>query len=397
MSRRILLLDTGKEWGGGTNSMIELLKRIDRRRFEVTALFYHNYRKGDSDLERELAAIGIPLEIQAQPRQPLRAKLGKELARGLLGWHRAWRRDAVHAIERRWRILPNARRLARRLQEGRFDLLYLNNQPASNLEGYLAAEASGVPVVQHCRIDVTLKPEETAAVNRNARRVICVSRGVADSLVRQGVDPGRCAVVPNAIDGRQKLPEPAVLPGVAPGSVVFGSVGSLIARTANDHLLRAAAAVRGRCPLPFHLLLVGEGPERAPLEALARQLGLRERVIFAGFQKLPLPWVAAMDVLVLASAKEGLPRTLLEAMLLGKPAIASDVVGSRELVRPGVTGLLYPFGDWNALAGHLQHLLEHAAERRRLGDAGRAVVLADYSIEAYVAGVEAVLDQAAGP
>lgn len=396
MSKRILLLDTGKEWGGGTNSMIELLKRIDRSRFDVTALFYHNYRKGDSDLRRELAAIGVPLEIQPQRRQPLAAKLAKELARGLLGWHRGWRSGAVHAIDRRWRILPNAREIARRLREGGFDVLYVNNQPSSNLEGYLAAAATGLPVVQHCRIDVTLKPEEAVAVNRNARRVICVSQGVADSLVAQGVEPERCIVVRNAIDGRQPLPDRVPLPGMTEETVVVGSVGSLVARKSNDHLLRAAAAVRARSAFPFRLLLVGDGPERPELEALTRQLNLVDRVTFAGFQKAPLPWVAAMDILVLASAKEGLPRNVLEAMLLGKPVIASDVVGSRELVRPDLTGLLYPYGDVDALARHLQRLLESPEERRRFGEAGRAVVLDEYAIENYVAGVEAVLAEAAG-
>jgi len=396
MSKRILVLDTGKEWGGGTNSLIELLKRIDRSRFDVTALFYYNYRKGDSDLRRELAAIGIPLRLQVQPRQPLTAKLGKELARGLLGWHRSWRRDAVHGIDSRWRIQPNAQRIAQCLREGRFDLLYLNNQPASNLEGYLAAEAAGVPVVQHCRIDVTLKPVEAAAVNRIARRIICVSQGVADSLVNQGVDREKCCVVVNAIDSEQQLPDPVPLPQAVRGAVVIGSVGSLIARKANDHLLRAAAAVRARCPVPFHVLLVGEGPERPALETLGHQLDLTERLSFAGFQKAPLPWVAAMDILVLASAKEGLPRAILEAMLLGKPVIASDVVGSRELVRPDVTGLLYPYGDADALARHLQRLLEYPEERRRLGDAGRTMVREEHSIERYVAGVEAILGEAAG-
>jgi glycosyltransferase involved in cell wall biosynthesis len=214
--------------------------------------------------------------------------------------------------------------------------------------------------------------------------------------VHQGVQAEKCTVVHNAIDGRQALPDPVALPGVAPGTVVIGSVGSLITRKANDHLLRAAAAVAQRCTVPVHLLLVGEGPERPGLEALARQLQLEERVSFAGFQKAPLPWVAAMDILVLASAKEGLPRTLLEAMLLGKPVVASDVVGSRELVQSDVTGLLYPYGDWSALAAHLRHLVEHAGERRRLGAAGRAAVLEDYSIERYVAGVEAILGEAAG-
>jgi len=103
-----------------------------------------------------------------------------------------------------------------------------------------------------------------------------------------------------------------------------------------------------------------------------------------------------MDILVLASAKEGLPRAILEAMLLGRPVIASDVVGSRELVRPEATGLLFPYGDVAGLARHLQRLLEHPEQRRRLGEAGRATVMEEYSIERYVAGVEAILGEAAG-
>ncbi|MCX8086129.1 MAG: glycosyltransferase [Rhodocyclaceae bacterium] len=391
MTKRILLLDTGKEWGGGTNSMIELLKRLDRSRFAVTALFYYNYPKGDtSDLKRELAAIGIPLEIMTPPRQPVWAKLAKELTRGLLRPLPELRRRFLHRIERLWRINPLARRLAARLKEGRFDLLYLNNQPSSNLEGYLAARMAGLPVVQHCRIEAGLQPAEVDVVNEVAKRIICVSVGVKDSLVAQGVRPDLCRVVHNAIDGHQPLPEAASILGARPGTLVIGSVGSLIARKSNDQLLRAAAKLRERAP-DFHLLLVGDGPQRMALQELAKKLGLADRITFAGFQTAPLPWLAAMDVMVLASAKEGLPRVILEAMLMGKPVVASDIVGSRELVKHGETGFLYPYGDEAALADCLERLLNDAGLRSRFGEAGRQRVLRDFSIESYVAGVEAEL------
>lgn len=394
MTRRILLLDTGKEWGGGTNSMIELLKRLDRSRFAVTALFYRNYPKGEaSDLSKELAKLDVPLEIMEPPRQPVWAKLAKELVRGFLRTFPEKRRHLLHRIERAWRIDPLARRLADRLKAGQFDLLYMNNQPSSNLEGYLAAETAGIPVVQHCRIEAGLQPAEAAVVNRVAKGVICVSEGVRDSLVAQGVRAELCQVVHNAIDGRQALPEPVAIPGVAPRALVVGSVGSLIGRKANDQLLRAAASLRGRVP-DFHLLLVGEGPQRPALEALAQRLGLADRVTFAGFQAAPLAWMAAMDVAVLASAKEGLPRVILEAMLLGKPVVASDIVGSRELVGDGETGFLYPYGDEEALADRLGQLLADAGLRSRFGETGRQRVLQDFSIEHYVAGVEAQLGEA---
>ncbi|QDX81581.1 hypothetical protein B9N43_10165 [Denitratisoma sp. DHT3] len=397
--KNILLLDSGKEWGGGTNSMLELLKRIDRARFRITVCFYRDYLGGSGEtIGARLAALGIPFEVMSPPTQPKWAKLVKELGRLILTPLPGWRRRFLHQVERCWRILPLARRIARRLEEGGFDLLYLNNQPSSNQEGYLAGELARVPVVQHCRIEATLLAAEVATVNRIAAQVICVSAGVRDSLVRQGVRPELCSVVHNAIDGRQPAPVPVDLSreaGLVPGAIVIGSVGSLVRRKANHDLLQAAALVRARareCGAPrFHLLLVGDGPERAALEAQARELKLEDAITFAGFQAAPLPWVAAMDILVLASAKEGLPRVILEAMLLSKPVIASDVVGSRELVQDGRTGLLYPYGDVRQLAQRLETLLGDAAVRQRMGEAGRQVVLADFSIEHYVAGVEAHL------
>ncbi len=396
MGIKTLLLDTGKEWGGGSNSLFELLKRIDRSRFELSAVFYHNYSRGaDSDLACELAAIGIPLRILPQPRQPFWAKLAKETARGLLAWHRPWRRQVVFAVEMAWRIRPNARRLAALLKQGGYQLLYMNNQPSSNLEGYMAAELAGVPAVQHCRIDATLNPVEISIVNRVARHIICVSNGVAQSLQRQGIAPDKCTVVSNAIDGAQTLPPPASLPAAAAGRLVIGTVGSLVARKSVDHLLRAAASLVIKNGLPLHLLIVGDGPQRGVLEKLADDLGLAERVTFVGFQKQALPWIAAMDVLVLASAKEGLPRVVLEAMLLGKAVVASSVIGTQELVRDGETGLLYDYGNIEALTACLQELLAHERKRAAMGAAGRKRVLREYSITRYVAEVQNALSDAA--
>lgn len=396
MAIKTLLLDTGKEWGGGTNSMFELLKRIDRDRFDIAALFYRNYPKGgDSDLRRELDSIGIPLSVLPPLRQPLWAKVAKELARGLLGWHRPWRRRAVFAIEMAWRIRPDARRLAAILKQGGYQLLYMNNQPSSNLEGYLAAEIAGVPAVQHCRIDATLNPLEISLANRLAKRIICVSHGVAESLKSQGVAPDKCTVVCNAIDGDQILPPPVTLPATATGRLVIGAVGSLIARKSVDHLLKAVATLVAKEGLSIHLLIVGEGPQHGALEKLANDLGLAEHLTFAGFQKQALPWIAAMDVLVLSSAKEGLPRVILEAMLLEKPVVASNVIGSRELVSDGETGLLYDYGDIQALTARLRELLMDKDKRTAMGASGRKRVLAEYSIEHYVAEVQNVLTEAA--
>jgi glycosyltransferase involved in cell wall biosynthesis len=385
---KVLLLDTGKEWGGGTNSLLELLKRIDRQRFAVTACFYHDYGKGsDSSISREMAALDIPFLRLPTLRQPLWAKLAKELARGLLVWAPRLRRAAVFAVDRVWRIAPRARAIAKLLGDGGYDLIYLNNQPASNLEGYLGGELAGKPVVQHCRIDVALNAFEIATSNRIAARIICVSNGLAQSLRDQGVDAARIVVVPNAIDSAQAAPQAVRLEGIPTGAIVIGTVGSLIKRKSIDHLIRALAVRQEQ----LHLLVLGEGPEEVALRRLASALDIAERVHFAGFQERPLPWLAAMDIFVLASAKEGLPRVVLEAMLLGKPVIASRVIGPAELVVPGETGFLYEYGDVQALASHIGELAASPSVRARFGSAGQQRVVEHYSIERYVSGVEDVL------
>jgi glycosyltransferase involved in cell wall biosynthesis len=333
MSQRLLLLDNGREWGGGTNSLLALLARLDRARHAVDAVFYHDYAGGPlGQLSRSLAALHVPLAIQPQSRQPLWAKLGKELARGVLTPLPGWRAAAVEHIELAWRVRPNAQQLAARLRQGGYQALYMNNQPQSNLEGYLAAQLAGVPVIQHCRSNPALSPRAVAAANQ-AARIIAVSHGIADSLRAQGVDPARIRVVPNGIDPTQPLPDPAACRarlGVSADTVVIGAVCSLLPRKGVADLLTAVARLQSATPLC--VLVIGDGPQRAALEQQTHAAGLGECVRFVGFQAQVLEWTAALDICVLASASEGLPRVLLEAMLLGKPVVASRVTGSAELV-----------------------------------------------------------------
>lgn len=185
------------------------------------------------------------------------------------------------------------------------------------------------------------------------------------------------------------MPLPVVLDSDE-DELVVGTVGQLTARKGVMDLLRAIvilreAGVRIRC------LVLGEGPQRAELEAEAARVGVAGEIRFLGFQAVPLAWVQAMDVVVLCSSREGLPRVVLEAMLAGKPVIGSDVTGTRELVVNEETGLLYPCGDVGALAAALGRLAGDPAARARMGQAGYARVCEGFSIESYVAGVSALL------
>lgn len=398
--QKIMLLDNGREWGGGTNSMLELLKRIDRDRFDVTCCFYYNYQRGEGEtIESVLQAIGIPVVFIPQRKQPLAAKLQKELLRALLFFSRPLKKRVAEVIDRRWRVEPNARKLRELLRAGHYDTLYMNNQPSTNIEGYLAVADMPVGLVQHCRIEPLLTPPLVKIINQRVNAVIAVSHGVCQTLRAGGVDAARCFTVSNAIDIHQPLPDRHAVRarlGLPESCFLFGSIGSLIARKSTHHTLQALGAFHQACPqVNWHMVVVGAGPELNRLEQLAAREGIADRVTFTGFRNNALDYLAAMDVFVLASKSEGLPRVVLEAMLVNTAVIGSNVVGTAELVDDGQTGLLFEYGDTARLCAHMQALAQDNALRQQLISQANANVKDHYAIENYVAGVEALLQSVA--
>lgn len=394
--RKILLLDNGKEWGGGTNSMLELLKRIDRQRFDITCCFYYNYARGEGEtIGQVLNSIGIPVIFLPQSAQPLWAKIAKELGRSLVFFSRPGRKKVAEIIDNNWRIQPNAKRVRELLQRDGYEILYMNNQPGSNQEGYLAAEPLNVAVVQHCRIEPVMTLQITGMVNRIASKVIAVSHAVERVLLRNGVEKSLCTTVSNAIDIHQPLPDDKTIRqemGIAEDTFVFGSIGSLIPRKSSHHTLEALQQFSQQNPdAKWKLILVGEGPEHQKLQQQANAYGFADRVVFTGFRNNPLDYLAAFDAFILASKSEGLPRVVLESMLLKTVVIGSDVTGTGELIDSGRTGLLYPYGDTVTLAAHLQTVWQDSTLREAMTQRAWQQVVDRYAIEHYVAGVEAVL------
>ncbi len=331
-----------------------------------------------------------------QTSLPKGAKLIKEVVRVLLFFSKRLRRLGVFWVDYHFRIRPDAARIAELLRSRSAELLYLNNQPSSNLEGMLAATSARVPVIQHSRIEATLNAIEVRIANKRLRKIICVSEGVKRSLLDQGIPEAKCVVVHNGIDGRttpRRPPEQIRREAGAGGVFLIGTVGSLIPRKRIADLLEAVAVLVHEQRKAVKCLIVGTGPEEANLSADARRLGIAERVIFTGFQSDAVSYINAVDIFCLPSEKEGLPRVILEAMLMAKPVVASRVTGSAELVVDGQTGFLLPPGDIRTWADILGRLVDDAALRRSMGDAGRRRVLDGFSIEKYVTGVSAVFDQ----
>ena len=133
------------------------------------------------------------------------------------------------------------------------------------------------------------------------------------------------------------------------------------------------------------LLLVGDGPEAARLRRRVAAAGLGTRVVFASWLDDPARVYPLLDLYVAASTKEGLPLAVLEAMGAGLAVVATDVPGHRDVVAHGTTGLLVPPGDARALATAIGALLDDPERRARMGRAGRARVLSEFSIQPMVA------------
>ena len=203
------------------------------------------------------------------------------------------------------------------------------------------------------------------------RVALCISnsRASIDRLVGKGYPPDRFSFVPQAID-LQKFEQEARVPAETDQSNTIISVANL--KPVKDHrtLLRASGLLRKR-EIAHKLWIVGDGPERSNLEALARQLGVNEHVTFMGSQARTVPLLKAASVFVLTSRWEGAPTAILEAMAAGLPVVASNVGEVPRLVEDGISGRLVEPGNVEGFASAIEQLLADSALRQRWATAAR--------------------------
>jgi glycosyltransferase involved in cell wall biosynthesis len=218
---------------------------------------------------------------------------------------------------------------------------------------------------------------------RRADRVIVPSRYLARWVVGWGVPAEKIVVIYNAVepvDGVEPLPVLLRTP------VKAVTVGRLVPWKQVNGLLEALTEVP-----ELGLVVVGDGPERPRLERRARELGVSDRVYFAGqrSKKEALGLMAACDLFVLNSAYEGLPHVVLEAMALGLPVVATAAGGTPEVVRDGETGLLVPLNG--ELTGTLKRVVNDYHLRQVLSQRARHWVCQNLSAEQMVKQTETVL------
>ncbi len=207
---------------------------------------------------------------------------------------------------------------------------------------------------------------------RRCDHLVGNTRGLVRWIVAQGWPAARTHYLPNfASDLHGAAPERLGVPARRP---LVLALGRLHRNKAFDVLIRALPMLPG-----VHAIIAGEGPERHPLQTLARQAGVADRVIFPGWRQDTAALLAGCDALACPSRHEPLGNVVVEAFAAGRPVVAAAADGPRELIHPGEDGLLVPVDDVAALATSLGLVLGSPNFARILAEAGRARYLAEFA------------------
>ena len=223
-------------------------------------------------------------------------------------------------------------------------------------------------------------------------RYIAISNGVRDVLVAGGVRPENVCVVHSGVDparfqyGRDGAAFRAEM-GCAPGDALVGNVGALTDHKGHCYLIEAAGRVLEKAP-HARFCIVGKGELRPDLERRIRERGLGERFRLAGYRDDVEACFAAFDLFALSSHLEGLCTSVIDAMLLGVPVVATRTGGVPDLVRNEETGVLVEPRNPEALANGIIRLLGDEALRARLSACARDFARNHFTADAMVAGVE---------
>jgi glycosyltransferase involved in cell wall biosynthesis len=288
-----------------------------------------------------------------------------------------------------WHDWRCRRELTRRLRDLRPDIVHTHSSKAGVL-GRLAARDAGVPMIFHTIHGMSFNRTQPAPVYMLYRalerycasftdRILCVADAMTDQAVAAGIAPReKFATVYSGMETEAYRPElydrAAVRAewNVEPDHVVVGTVARLFRNKGYEQLIAATRiAAAGNASLRF--VWVGDGDQRPEYESMLRDAGLTDRVILTGLvPPTDVPrLLSGMDLLVHSSQWEGLPRVLVQALLMQVPVISFDNDGAPEVVIPGETGALAPFNDITALAEAITTLAENAEQRTQYGHTGR--------------------------
>jgi len=358
---KILFVSTSTTVGGAEKTLFALATLLDHRRFQVPCVVS---LKPEGHYAKRLAEQGVRTETLALSRAPRPSD-----ARRLAEIIDRERPDIVHAV------MYQAIQLARMAKKRSAYPFKLVSSPRVNYRS-----RSLVTLL----VDRWLKTRDDLLIAESeaSRRFLLSQLGYKPAKVitiRNGVDLAGWPA--SKIDRQKKRMELRL----GASDVLVGAIGRLDRQKGFATLIEAMARLKGG---PLRCVILGDGPERARLEALIRRHHLEGSVWLVG-EKSEIPsWLSAFDLYCLPSLWEGLPNSLLEAMALGLPVIASRVDGVPEAVTSGKDGLLVPAAKPAALAAALKTLAGDPHKRAAFGAAAKAAVSERFTLRRMIAEYE---------
>lgn len=346
--RRLTLVVASLESGGAERAVSELANAWAARGRAVTVITLHHARNDFYTLHP--AVTRVVLDVLGVSASPV---------------HAVW-----HNLRRIWHL---RRAIARSAPDC---VIAFNDQ--TNVATLLATAGLRLSVIVMEQTDPRhhhIGPAWSWLRRRlypHATRVVVQTRSVA-AWVAAFVARDRVAVVPNPLPAPTGAEPADVSPAIALPTTFVVAMGRLV-ELKGFHTLLESFAIATTDLLSWHLVIMGEGPERTRLEALASTLGIADRVHLPGNVAPPAPVLARAQLFVLASRYEGFANALVEAMSVGCAVVSTDCQsGPAEIITDGVDGLLVPVGDVRAMAAAIRALVSAPERRAALGQAARGV------------------------
>jgi len=357
--------------GGAEQLLLELLRNIDKERFNLNVCFL----RSPGPLGAEILRLNFPVTTDI-----LKSRFDPA---GIL-------------------------RLAKLFKEQKTDLLFLINHRNTLFYGVLAARLAGVRAIVNWQNETFLKYNYHAItmlgrrlLHKGVGKVVAAAKGHGDYIALvEKIPPHKIAVIYNGVDPHRfesclSPGEARAKLGIPSDSPVVSIIAVLRPDKAHGVFLKSAQSVLKELP-QTHFLVVGDGPERNRLTELAGELQISSNVHFLGFRRDVGEILAAVDINTLSSnpEQETLSVAAIEAMSVGVPIVCTDVGSMKEVVIPGKTGFLVPVGDPQGLADRLLELLKDPPARKKMGEQARKLVHEKLSAQKMASAFEDLFDEA---
>jgi glycosyltransferase involved in cell wall biosynthesis len=384
---KIAILDHSPDLGGAEVATLTLLRNMDRSRFDATVVL-----PSDGPFSKALEKIGVSLTIIRLPMGLIRLKRGR-------AFHSFFLLLASFFYLQYYLL-----RLCIYLKRNRFQLV-LTNTVKAHLYGSIAARLCSIPLVWRFH-DILVSPDFSPLLiriivffgNLFPKRILAVSRTAQDHLLNCGVESGKTEVIFNAAaDERSGMGQgPSDIRqeyGLEEGVKLVGCIGRIVPQKGQKVLLSAIPEVLRRYPDIFFLIVgdifLKEEAYKNELLEIIRRYGIEEKVKLTGFRPDITHVMGSLDAVVFPSiAPEAFPLSVLEAMSLGKPVVASDIGGVREMIEDRVSGFLVEPGQPEQITERIVFLFEHPEVSDQIRRKAKEVARQDFSLKNYVSSIE---------